>query len=251
MRDGDDRAGVLLERPFQPGDRFGVEVVGRLVEEQQVGLGEQEPAQRDPAALTAREGPDLGVARREAECVHRDLEGAVEVPGAGGVDLGLEVGLLLEERVDVRVGITESGADLVVAVDQLLGLADALGHVAGDVLRRIELRLLRQVPHREARGEARLAGEAVVVARHDAEQRRLARSVRTDDADLGAGIERQVDALQDLSVGRIEALEAAHGVDELGSHLDQCARSGPDGRTAAMQCSVLSARPSRAPPFRA
>ena len=224
--DGDDRARVLLERALEPGDRLGVEVVGRLVEEQQVGLGEQEPAERDAAALAPGERGDVGVARREAERVHGDLERAVELPGAGGVDLGLEVGLLLEERVDVGVGVTEGRAHLVVAVDELLGLADALGDVAGHVLGRVELGLLGQEAHREAGGEARLASEAVVLARHDAQQRGLARAVGPDDADLGAGIEGQVDALQDLAVGRIEALEPAHGVDELGGHGDQCARCG-------------------------
>ena len=53
--DGDDRAGVLLQRPLQPGHRLGVEVVRRLVEQQQVGLGEEQPAEGDPAPLAARQ----------------------------------------------------------------------------------------------------------------------------------------------------------------------------------------------------
>ena len=104
MGHGDDGARVVLQRPLEPGDRLGVEVVGRLVEEQQVRLGEEQPAQRDPAPLTARERPDVGVARREPQGVHGDLEGAVELPGAGGVDLGLQVGLLGQQGVDVGVG---------------------------------------------------------------------------------------------------------------------------------------------------
>ena len=35
---GDDRARVLVEVPFEPGDAFGIEMVRRLVEQQQVGL---------------------------------------------------------------------------------------------------------------------------------------------------------------------------------------------------------------------
>ncbi len=54
--DGDHGAGVLLQEPLEPGDRLGVEVVGRLVEQQQVGPREQQPAQRDPAPLAARQG---------------------------------------------------------------------------------------------------------------------------------------------------------------------------------------------------
>ena len=40
--DGDDGAGEAHEKLFQPFDRFGVEVVGRLVEQQHVGSGEQQ-----------------------------------------------------------------------------------------------------------------------------------------------------------------------------------------------------------------
>ena len=51
--DRDDGAGVLLQEPLEPLDALGVEVVGRLVEQQQVGPAEQQPAQRDAAALAA------------------------------------------------------------------------------------------------------------------------------------------------------------------------------------------------------
>ena len=55
MGDGDDRALVLGQVLLEPGDRLGVEVVGRLVEQQQVGRGEQQPAQGDAAPLAAGE----------------------------------------------------------------------------------------------------------------------------------------------------------------------------------------------------
>ena len=49
---------------FQPIHRLGVEMVGRLVEQQQLGLVEQEP-QLD-AAKTVRENVMLGVAKQKA-----------------------------------------------------------------------------------------------------------------------------------------------------------------------------------------
>ena len=53
--DRDDGAGVLGQVLLQPEHALGVEVVGRLVEQQQVGLLQQQLAQRDPAPLTAGE----------------------------------------------------------------------------------------------------------------------------------------------------------------------------------------------------
>ena len=59
--DGDDGAGVLLQVLLQPLHALGVEVVGGLVEQQQVGLLQQQLAQRDAAALATGEHGDVGV----------------------------------------------------------------------------------------------------------------------------------------------------------------------------------------------
>ena len=77
---GDDGAGIVGEKALQPGDRFRVEMVGRLVEQQQVGFLQQQAAKRDAPPLAARERRDRGVARRAAQRVHRDLDGAVQFP---------------------------------------------------------------------------------------------------------------------------------------------------------------------------
>ena len=118
--DRDDRALVVLEVLLEPGDRLGVEVVGRLVEQQQVGRGEQQPAERDAAALAAGEGAHVGVAGRETQRVHGDLERRVELPGVGGVDAVLEPGELVGGVLRVV------GGQLVEAVEHVAQLADAV-----------------------------------------------------------------------------------------------------------------------------
>ena len=80
MGDDEDRARILAQMAFEPVDRLGVEMVGRLVEQQEVRLLEEQPAERDAAALAARERGDVGIVRRAAERVHRLLDLAVEIP---------------------------------------------------------------------------------------------------------------------------------------------------------------------------
>ena len=138
--DGDDRARVLLEEPLQPLDGLGVEVVGRLVEQQQVGVLEQQPAQRDASLLAAGQRRDVGVVGRAAQRVHRDLDVALQVPGVGGVDLVLQRGLLGADRLVVGVGLGPLGHHRVVLLDQAVDLAHAVHDVALDVLGRVELR---------------------------------------------------------------------------------------------------------------
>ena len=176
--DRHDRAGVLLQEPLEPVDRLGVEVVGRLVEQQQVGVAEEQPGERHAPLLAAGQGRDVGVVGRAAQGVHRDVDVALEVPGVGGGDLVLERGLLRADRLVVGVGVGPGGHDRVVLVDQRLDLGHAVHDVALDVLGRVELGLLAEVADGEAGRQARLAREPVVEPGHDPEQARLAGAVR-------------------------------------------------------------------------
>lgn len=142
MGHGHDGALVLGEVLLQPVHRLGVEVVGGLVEEQQVGLLEEELAERDAALLTAGEVGDGPVAGRAAQGVHGLLELGVEVPGVRVVQLLLQLAHLFEQRVGV-VGRHLLG-DLVEPVELALDLGDAVLHVLQDRLRLVQRRLLEQ-----------------------------------------------------------------------------------------------------------
>ena len=150
MRDRDDRAGVVAEELLEPVDRFGVEMVRRFVEQQQVGARQQEAAQRNSTTLTTGQHGHVGVVGRATERVHGDLDVAVEAPCIGGGDLVLRAGLLLADLVVVGVGVGPLRHQLVVLIDDRLDLGHTLHDVPADVLRRIEVRLLLEVAHAEA-----------------------------------------------------------------------------------------------------
>ncbi len=207
--DRHDRAGVFLEMALEPGDRFGVEVVGGLVEEEKVGLAQQDLAQRHPAPFAARDLADVGVARWAAQRIHGDFELAVELPEVLGVDLVLQTA---ELRRGV-VGIVRR--QLLVAAQHGALLGHRLLDVAEHVLGRVQERLLGQETDGIALVHERLAGEVLVLAGHDAQERGLARPVGADDADLGAVEKRKPDALEDLLALRGRLPQVLHAVDEL------------------------------------
>ena len=53
MGDHDHGAGIVAQMMLEPSHALGVEMVGRLVEQENVGLGEQQLAKRDAALLAA------------------------------------------------------------------------------------------------------------------------------------------------------------------------------------------------------
>ena len=131
---------------------------------------QQQPAQGHPTALAARQGRDVGVARGEPERVHGDVEGPLEVPCAGRIDLVLEISLLGQQLVEVGVRLPHGCAHGIEPADQGFGLGHPVGDVPEHVLGGIELWLLGQVSDGEAGREPGLAGEAVVLAGHDLQE---------------------------------------------------------------------------------
>ena len=151
--DDHDRAGIVVQRVLQPGDAFGVQMVGRLVQQQQVGLFQQQPAQRDAPPLAAGQRGDGGVGRRAAQRVQRDVDAAIQVPAVLGVDLLLQVGLFRQQgrssprrssvrRISLEISLNRSSA--------AFSSANAASTFSPTVLVGIELRLLRQVADADA-----------------------------------------------------------------------------------------------------
>ncbi len=74
MGHGDDRAFVLLKVVLQPGNGFSVQVVGRLVEEQNIGFGEQESGECDAPLFAARKDFNRRIRRGTAQRLHRHFQ---------------------------------------------------------------------------------------------------------------------------------------------------------------------------------
>ncbi len=147
------------------------------------------------------------------------------------VDLLLQAALLVEQLLHLRIvhRLGELHRDVVEVVQDLPQVRHAVLDVAADILRGVELRLLRQVADLGAGERACIAKEIGVDAGHDAQQRRLARAVRPDDANLGARIEGEMDALEDLAGGGHDLSEVAHREDVFAGH--RAAKIGGRGTT--------------------
>ena len=203
MGDDEHRAAPRGEVAREPVDRFDVEMVRRLVEQQQLGAVEQEPRDRDPPPLAAGERGDRGVhAGGEAAQLHA-AEQPVEHGAKRAVGRPLVVGATAHERVADRAVLVE-----------LVALAEQ---------RDVDVAGARDGP-----GVRRLG------AGDEAQERRLAVAVAAHDPDPVAGRDPERDVLQH----RPAAVALADGlqVDEVAvdGHGYGCAQtSSGDGTVAS------------------
>ena len=182
---GDDQDGarIIAQMAFEPHYQLGIEMVGRLVEQKQIRLLEEEFAERHATPLAAGELRHVGIIGRTTQRIHRLIDFGIEVPQPLGLDLVLKLGHL----VGGFVGVVQR--QFVVAVEDRLLHRHAFHDVLAHRFCGIELRLLRQVTDAGAVGGPGLAGILVVDPGHDAKERRLTGAVDAEHADLGVGIE--------------------------------------------------------------
>ena len=218
MRDGDDGPGIVVEEPLQPGHGLGIEVVGRLVQEQHVGLVEQQPAQGDAAPFAAGYGGDRHLAWRTAQRIHGDGDPAIDIPGIRRIDALLEIALFGEQRRHLLVvkRLGEARAHRLEPCHQGVGLGHPFGHAFEHRLGVVEHRLLREISHLEPIGRPRLAGELRLEPGHNAQQRRLARPVEAENPNLRAGQKGERDVLEHLAAAGISHAQTLGYIDVLG-----------------------------------
>ncbi len=188
VADDDQPALVGLEVVAQPHDGVGVEVVGRLVQQQGLRAGEQDARQLDPAALTTGEGLQRltqdplvqGQAGRD-----RGGLGLGRVAAPGG-ELGLEVAVAAHRPVTgLVVGAGHRTLDLAQVAQDLVQPAGGEDAVAGEDVQVTGAGVLRQVAHLTGAGHG--AGRGRRSAREHLGQRRLAGPVAPDQAHPVAG----------------------------------------------------------------
>ena len=210
MRDRDDRPLILLKMLLEPLDRFRVQMIGRLIEQQDVRLLDQQAAQGHASPLTAREHGYFRVGRGASQRIHRHFQLALELPTVHGFNLLLQLSLLRQQLIHLLRAewAAELQTDRLVLAQHRDDILPPLFHDLLDGLVLVELRLLFQQSHGIPFGECDLSEVILVRARNDAKQRALAGAVRAQYADLRAIIEGEIDVLEDLTLWRVHASHA-------------------------------------------
>ena len=153
------------------------------------------------------------------------IKGKVSVPISTDnlshrIDLFLKLAHFRHERVEIviRSRIAHLGGNFVVTLDEVGNRANAVHHVAANILVRIQFRLLREISHACAICGPGLAGEFRIQPAHDLHERRFTRAVDADDGDLGTRQEAERYIIQDLLPAGIGLGQVFHDVNVLIAH---------------------------------
>src|SRR5690606_22902833 len=204
---GDEQHGAaeILESLFQPGDGTDIQVVGGLVEQQQIRLGHQRlRPQHTTAPATGKLGQ--GLVGWQLQAAEGAVDQLLQAPAIFGFQLLLHMHQLLEVVIAVDVL-----RQVVIARQQLANPGQPLGdHVEHGTLVGA-WQLLRQLADLQSRSAPDLAVIRHLVALDQAQHARFAGAVAADDAhaltprDLpGHSVEQGHGAIGEGYVGKLE-----------------------------------------------
>ena len=204
------RAGPVEQLLLQPFDRFQVEMVGRLVQQQQIGLLKQDLSEQRPGALAAAQVRHLlGVlVLVEAQPAQHLADARLVGVAARHLEGGLRVAVFCQQRVIVAVAPARDIGQAVLQLGQRGALvAQPIEDVQHRGVQRLVARgrrILRQIPDGQPAPARDIARRRRLDPGQDAQQGRLARAVRAHKTDAVAGLDAHVDARKDVQ--RAESL---------------------------------------------
>ena len=191
---------VLGEKRLEPLDGVDVEVVGRLVEQQHIGLCDERARQEHTPSPAAGQRVDDGV-WREIEVRQHELDALFQPPAVALLELVLQDAQPLEESVCPVLRNIER--HVMVRADQRAEITEPVGDDVEDGTGIGQGHVLLEPRHAHARLQPDGPGVRRLLARYRAEQRALAGTVPADDGDSLLRLDEQRHGIEQrhMSVG--------------------------------------------------
>lgn len=198
--DEEDRALEIFEEPFEPEAAIDIQVVGGFVQEEDVGLFEEELGEGEAALLPAAEAAngDVELGIGEAEAVKGCIDLVVDGVATGGFHVALDAFLELHELVEfIALSRGHFLVDFIeVAVEGVEAFEGGFGSAA-EGFAGVEDGVLVEVADAAAALEEDFAGVLFLDTCEDLEQGGFALAVAADDAELIAGFDGDGDTVED------------------------------------------------------
>ena len=189
--------GIDLQIIFQPFHGGKIQVVRGLVQNQQIGLLQQQLGQAQARVLApGQHGHAFAVSLgREGHAVQDLFDLRVHVVAVGRVNDGLQGRVALHQGIVARGG-GHLGLHPLHFGHGVQHRAKGVLHLAVNGAAGVQHAVLFQIPHHRAPGEGQFAAVGLVLPGDALDQRGLARAVLADDAHPVLAVQDEADILQ-------------------------------------------------------
>ena len=215
MCDGNDGSLILLKVLLQPVDRLCIEVVRRFIEQQYVGLLQEQSTESHTTTLATGEVLHRPIGRRTIKRSHGTLKLGVHVPCVCGIDDVLQFSLTIHEAfhlvgILIVLGQPKLLVDFVIFGQGIVNILNAFHNVLPHGLRIVKRRVLRQIAHAVAWAPHDIALILLVESCYDFQKGGLTGTIKTNNAYLCTIEKAEIDVLKHLFLVLLDGLTHSH-----------------------------------------
>ena len=188
-------------------------MIGRLVEQQQFGVGHERTRERDAFLEPARQRFDAAIGF-QAQTLQRFFDPAVKAPGIVNFEFMRQT-LQIVKRV--HIPFCDAVRRRMIISKHALGLADTLGNGLEYRMARLELRLLRNIGELQRGLAPYVAGVGRVYPGNDFKQTRFSGAVTADQPDPLSRLDNERRAVQQgpMAIGQFKTIKSKQGHDSV------------------------------------
>ena len=212
------RTRIAMKELLQPQHRFGIQVVGRLVQKKQVRRFKQKLAQRNATALATGKHLYRSIGVGALQSIHCLGKLTVQIPSVCSIDIVLKRAHFFHQSIEIGIRIGHFRTDGIEA----LNFSKHVGKCHTDILDYrslfVERGLLLKNTNRVAGSKACVARGNLFKTSHNLQQGRLAHAIRAYYADFCARVKRKRHVVQDNLVA-VSFARLIHLINEF-SHKD-------------------------------
>ena len=169
MRHSNHRPRETVQELFQPLNTFGIQVIGRFVEQEHIRTRKQKSAQCHTALLTTRQMSDLGLPRRQTQRISGNFHLRRSIRTGSSND-GFQASLFSSQGIKIGVWLSIRGINSIELGLRLHHFAHAFFNSLSNRCLRIKLRFLRQITNFEIVLPRDLAVNLLVNTGHNLQQ---------------------------------------------------------------------------------
>ena len=213
MGNGNYSSRVVVQVLFKPCNSFGIQMVCRLIQKQNVRLLQKQAAEGNSASLTTGKHVNNLIRRRTAQSVHSQLKIVIKIPCIKSVQLFLNLALAGSKLIKISIRVAVSLANLIKFFKKVCNFLYALFYNFHNSFSRLKIRLLFKIADCIAGCQSSLTRKILINARKNLKKRRFTRTIRSDYTDFCAVIVGNTHILKN-NLSSVAAGNSVHSVDD-------------------------------------
>ena len=180
MSNGNNSTRVVMQMFFKPGNSFGIQMVCRFVQKQNIRLLQKQAAQSNTSPFTTRKNINHLIRRRTTQSIHCKFKIIIQIPCITGIKFFLNFSLSGTKLVKICIRVAKSFVNFVKFFQEICNWLYTFFYTLHYSFSRFQIRFLFEISDCVSRCKCCFTSKVLVNSSQNLKKARLSRTIWAD-----------------------------------------------------------------------